>query len=933
MKKKYIIGILIPLLIIGIVIIGFILFEKTKTLKKENEMTGFQAFYEPTNPEDVEENNGLYYDKTKILLTAIDDADYSEIKSLVETENGIITGYISDTNDYQIKFSDKQTYQELEEIIEKLKNSYLIEDANMSLVAPIDIDSVNYNEDSWLDANNTEDVSGKDWDESNPEGNNWWAEAIHMPSVWNMDLDLQPVRVGIIDTMFDVENKDLDEGKFIKLWNNPKNEDGTCNVENLYESANDKIKRNIAHGTHVAGIIAAEAGNKIGITGINPNAELYGYAVFSDDALESPDYAWGDIFIYKVAFSSLLNEGVKIINLSMGNDKALIGTQNGDANWTKYTAENSKILESFFLKYINKNKEFLLVKSAGNEGTLSSKYDAKYDLFGQITDENVKKHIIIVGAAENGNPKYKKAYFSNIGEAVSVYAPGVNILSVIPSKDKAEMKDGTSMATPIVSGIASLIWGINPELSSDQVKQIIINSTKSNVFDIITNSEQNYNFEEWDKHFRENNEKVNFEDRTTIVDAKLCIDMALRTVEMDQKKELQFGTVNGMVYSLNADGSNNNEFDISTLSLYNKNGEFIKDIEVLENFEYSIDEDTNISSAFIYHTYTELLEPGDYTITAQVEGYESLSQSFSVNENEVITLNFDLKPELLDILAQIPSDFTFSSGAGGWSTQFTLEDDGSFTGQYYDSDMGDIGAEYPSGTVYISKFTGKFTTPTQINDYTYSMRLENLQTEGTTGEEYFENGQRFIYADPYGFDNADEFLIYTPDAPMSELPEGFKSWLVAWMNPNEEQILPCYGIYNVGGEEGFVGYEDTSSENESTNNSNVTQETLVGNWLQTDSNDPMMLTLGNDGSIQYYATVSNENEYTSTFSWDGKLWLNLVRIDNYSTISVPYQVSLNQEGNLIQMTLSMDKDKSNEDYTPLYGMESLLEGTYQKVTQ
>lgn len=165
----------------------------------------------------------------------------------------------------------------------------------------------------------------------------------------------------------------------------------------------------------------------------------------------------------------------------------------------------------------------------------------------------------------------------------------------------------------------------------------------------------------------------------------------------------------------------------------------------------------------------------------------------------------------VNIFASMPSDFTFSSGAGAWATQLTLEDDGSFTGQYHDSDMGDIGTEYPNGTVRISKFTGKFTTPTQINEHTYSMRLENFQTEGITGEEYYENGQRFIYSDPYGFDNADEFLIYTPGAPMSELPEGFKEWLRAFMNPNEEETLPCYGIYNVGGEEGFVGFEDSSS--------------------------------------------------------------------------------------------------------------------------
>lgn len=188
---------------------------------------------------------------------------------------------------------------------------------------------------------------------------------------------------------------------------------------------------------------------------------------------------------------------------------------------------------------------------------------------------------------------------------------------------------------------------------------------------------------------------------------------------------------------------------------------------------------------------------------------DSGTMEFYQLENVGFICEWDNNTE--NIFEAMPSDFTFSSGAGGWATQITLEDDGSFTGQYHDSDMGDIGTEYPNGTVRISKFTGKFTTPTQINEHTYSMRLENFQTEGITGEEYYENGQRFIYSDPYGFDNADEFLIYTPGAPMSELPEGFKEWLRAFMNPNEEETLPCYGIYNVGGEEGFVGFEDSSS--------------------------------------------------------------------------------------------------------------------------
>ena len=82
-------------------------------------------------------------------------------------------------------------------------------------------------------------------------------------------------------------------------------------------------------------------------------------------------------------------------------------------------------------------------------------------------------------------------------------------------------------------------------------------------------------------------------------------------------------------------------------------------------------------------------------------------------------------------------------------------------------------------------------------------------------EKNITNAAKDLYSDPYGFDSADEFLIYMPGAPMAELPEGFKSWLLAFMNPNEAQTLPCYGIYNVGGEEGFVEFEDTQEDAQS----------------------------------------------------------------------------------------------------------------------
>ena len=94
--------------------------------------------------------------------------------------------------------------------------------------------------------------------------------------------------------------------------------------------------------------------------------------------------------------------------------------------------------------------------------------------------------------------------------------------------------------------------------------------------------------------------------------------------------------------------------------------------------------------------------------------------------------------------------FEFCSGAGGWSTDFEIEKDGSFKGSYHDSDMGDTGDDYENGTMYLCSFSGKFTDLTNINDYTYQMKMENLTYDETPGKEEIADGVKYIYTDVYG---------------------------------------------------------------------------------------------------------------------------------------------------------------------------------------
>lgn len=161
-----------------------------------------------------------------------------------------------------------------------------------------------------------------------------------------------------------------------------------------------------------------------------------------------------------------------------------------------------------------------------------------------------------------------------------------------------------------------------------------------------------------------------------------------------------------------------------------------------------------------------------------------------------------------NIFAKLPSQFTFSSGAGAWATTFELSPDGTFTGQYQDSDMGDAGPGYENGTVYISQFSGKFTEPQKVDDYSYTMKLDHLDVQGTAGEEYIEDNVRYIYSEAYGFDDADTFMIYLPGCPLKDLPEEFLSW--TFIDRETCQTMPdgMFGIYNQGGQEGFIGMDD-----------------------------------------------------------------------------------------------------------------------------
>ena len=128
----------------------------------------------------------------------------------------------------------------------------------------------------------------------------------------------------------------------------------------------------------------------------------------------------------------------------------------------------------------------------------------------------------------------------------------------------------------------------------------------------------------------------------------------------------------------------------------------------------------------------------------------------------------------------LPLELLYSSGAGAWGTALTLERDGSFTGEYHDSEMGEQGEGYPHGTVYISSFSGRFSDIEQLDGSTWSMTLASLTFDGEVGSEYIEDEIRCVVSAPAGLTEGETYILRAPET----LLEGLSGSLLSWWPDN-----------------------------------------------------------------------------------------------------------------------------------------------------
>ena len=232
------------------------------------------------------------------------------------------------------------------------------------------------------------------------------------------------------------------------LNDNPYDITDTSYGNNDVDGPNPK-KEDALHGTHVAGIIAAQRGNGIGMDGVAQNVEIMVVRAVPDGDEYDKDVA--------LAIRYAVDNGAKVINTSFGKGYS----QNPEWVWDA-------------IKYAGK-KDVLIVNAAGNDG-VDLDITTSYPNDQNGTGAEMSDNFITIGALNYKYGEEMVATFSNYGAtSVDLFSPGVKIWSTTPL-DTYEYLQGTSMASPNVAGVAAMIRSYYPKLSAKQVKQVLMDS-------------------------------------------------------------------------------------------------------------------------------------------------------------------------------------------------------------------------------------------------------------------------------------------------------------------------------------------------------------------------------------------------------------------------------------------------------------------------
>jgi len=222
--------------------------------------------------------------------------------------------------------------------------------------------------------------------------------------------------------------------------------DNVNDINDRFYGNNDVMGQFGFHGTHVSGIIGALRKNGVGMDGVADNVKVMLVKAVPDGDERDKDVA--------LAIRYAVDNGARIINMSFGKSFSPHKDWVDDA-----------------IRYAD-SKGVLLVHAAGNDGNNNDSTDNFPN--PDFADNTHPSNFITVGASSNGKTGPKIAGFSNYGKkSVDLFAPGVQIYSTVPGGNKYGSASGTSMAAPVVAGVAALVLSYYPELTAKQLKEVL----------------------------------------------------------------------------------------------------------------------------------------------------------------------------------------------------------------------------------------------------------------------------------------------------------------------------------------------------------------------------------------------------------------------------------------------------------------------------
>jgi thermitase len=255
----------------------------------------------------------------------------------------------------------------------------------------------------------------------------WGLHKIEILDAWSQSQGSSEVTIAVIDTGTDYTHIDLGDGKII------------IGIDQDYVNDDDDAMDDHGHGTHVGGIAAANTYNGIGIAGVCPACRILPLKALSS----AGSGRWDDI---ATAIRYAVDHGVEVINMSLGGDNC-----------------TTDLAEAINYAY---ERNVTIVAASGNSCPVRvslglESFDVSYP--AQF------ERVIAVGATDAQD---NRATFSHYGSTLDVTAPGVGILSTYLNRSYKRL-DGTSMASPIVAGLAGLLVSQYPSLTPAQVQEIL----------------------------------------------------------------------------------------------------------------------------------------------------------------------------------------------------------------------------------------------------------------------------------------------------------------------------------------------------------------------------------------------------------------------------------------------------------------------------